>query len=175
MLTVDSLLDELSDAVDKEPAKDATIERAEAMPEEPTSPAGTAKRSAEEDLDRLLSDDDAFDGGLDAGEFDVGSTVVTEPRRKGLSLRVEGREPVVVETDRFVLGRESTCDMQVPSKLASRKHAAVSRADGGFVLEDLDSRNGTWVRGERIEQHSLADGDVIVIGGKKILVRLHPE
>lgn len=52
-------------------------------------------------------------------------------------------------------------------KIISRRHAMIQRKDNDFLLHDLDSRNGTFVNGERLssaQPHILAPGDVIVFG-----------
>ncbi len=47
----------------------------------------------------------------------------------------------------------------------SRSHAAISReGDGALVIEDLGSRNGTWINGVRVERQRLEPGDVIRVG-----------
>lgn len=66
--------------------------------------------------------------------------------------------------DELVIGRSSDCDLVVPERQVSRKHARVKQAHGGYVLEDLDSKNGTHVNGALItEPVRLQDGDVIQI------------
>lgn len=52
-------------------------------------------------------------------------------------------------------------------KIISRRHAMVQRKDDRFLLYDLNSRNGTFVNGERIssrEPHALKPGDVVEFG-----------
>jgi pSer/pThr/pTyr-binding forkhead associated (FHA) protein len=49
-----------------------------------------------------------------------------------------------------VIGRGSDCDVVIQDAKASRRHCKLSRAEEGFVLEDLGSRNGTYVNGGRI-------------------------
>ncbi|HVT43214.1 MAG TPA: FHA domain-containing protein [Thermoanaerobaculia bacterium] len=47
----------------------------------------------------------------------------------------------------------------------SSRHARIVRTEGGFVIEDLQSRNGTFVNGERVaDRRTLSDGDLIRIG-----------
>ena len=47
----------------------------------------------------------------------------------------------------------------------SRSHAAIRRdEEGGLVIEDLGSRNGTWVNGVRVDRQRLAPGDAIRVG-----------
>jgi pSer/pThr/pTyr-binding forkhead associated (FHA) protein len=46
----------------------------------------------------------------------------------------------------------------------SRKHAVIAEVDGGFVIEDLGSLNGTFLNRRRIEQAPLTDDDEVQIG-----------
>src|SRR6185436_3747735 len=48
----------------------------------------------------------------------------------------------------------------------SRRHLALRRAGAGWQVEDLGSRNGTLVNGERVERAELAHGDLIEAGGR---------
>jgi pSer/pThr/pTyr-binding forkhead associated (FHA) protein len=77
------------------------------------------------------------------------------PPRPPVPLRARGR---------LVLGRSRTCDLMLPGVDASRRHAEIRPLRGGFVLRDLDSTNGTFVNGERIDEHELEPGDCIQIG-----------
>jgi sigma-54 dependent transcriptional regulator, acetoin dehydrogenase operon transcriptional activator AcoR len=47
---------------------------------------------------------------------------------------------------------------------ASSRHAALRRSFGRWLLEDLGSKNGTTVNGDRISRHQLCDGDLIETG-----------
>ena len=69
-----------------------------------------------------------------------------------------------------LLGREPTAVVRLSSEKASRQHARILVSDGGAVIEDLGSKNGTYVNGRRLEGSvSLAAGDRIVIG-REVLV-----
>ncbi|MEM1061564.1 MAG: SpoIIE family protein phosphatase, partial [Planctomycetota bacterium] len=69
-------------------------------------------------------------------------------------LRVEaGREAGTIyrlDRETVVLGRHATCDVVLDTTSVSRQHAAVTASDGRFVLEDLRSRNRTFLNGEPI-------------------------
>jgi len=55
--------------------------------------------------------------------------------------------------DSVVIGRGQDCDVTIKDVKASRRHCKLSRAaEGGFILEDLGSRNGTFVEGTRISE-----------------------
>lgn len=66
----------------------------------------------------------------------------------------------------YVLGRDRRCDFPLPSEVVSRRHAELHwHADGGFLVVDLGSRNGTKVNGELVpERQKLKNGDSIWIG-----------
>jgi two-component system, cell cycle response regulator len=69
-----------------------------------------------------------------------------------------------------VLGRGQQADVQVLDDGVSRRHAQIKLAGDKMIVEDLGSRNGTFVNGERINVvHILADGDKIQVGGTTIL------
>ena len=58
-------------------------------------------------------------------------------------------------------------DVQFDDPEISRRHSRISRgAGGGFVVEDLGSRNGTWVNGLRVERTALAFGDKLRLGSR---------
>jgi pSer/pThr/pTyr-binding forkhead associated (FHA) protein len=64
-----------------------------------------------------------------------------------------------------VLGREGVSATIAEDSELSRRHAAVRPAAGGFEIEDLGSRNGTFVNGQKIEGATrLSGGDAIKIG-----------
>lgn len=50
------------------------------------------------------------------------------------------------------IGRHPDCGIQLDSNMVSRFHARLSSADGGIVLEDLGSGNGSFVNGRKIEE-----------------------
>lgn len=50
----------------------------------------------------------------------------------------------------IVIGRGLDCDVVVKDVKASRRHCQLTRQGSVFVLEDLGSKNGTFVNGERI-------------------------
>lgn len=70
-----------------------------------------------------------------------------------------------VSAARSTLGADRTCDVVLTDAHVSDRHASLRFDEGGFVLTDLDSTNGTRVNGESIQRQSLADGDRIELGG----------
>jgi len=60
------------------------------------------------------------------------------------------------------LGRDSFCDVVLPTRSVSRQHARILREPDGFYIEDLNSLNGTYINGRRITRRTrLTDRDQI--------------
>jgi len=68
----------------------------------------------------------------------------------------------------ITLGRSNANVICLPQPYISKQHAAVYLVNDHFFIEDLDSRNGTFVNGRRIKKKRLSSGDRIQIG-KSIL------
>ncbi len=68
-------------------------------------------------------------------------------------------------TEGLTLGRDPGCDIEIDDDNASRRHARLRPTDRGWLIEDLDSTNGTRVNGFRSAAQLLSDGDQVMIGG----------
>ncbi len=63
------------------------------------------------------------------------------------------------------IGRVPTNNIALPDASISSTHARISRTPEGFFIEDLQSRNGTFVNGEKVDsKRLLTDGDLIRLG-----------
>ena len=72
---------------------------------------------------------------------------------------------VSLEQDITVMGREPICQVVLSDPGVSRQHARlVKKSANTFVLEDLDSTNGTYLNSEAVTAHSLKDGDRFELG-----------
>ncbi|HEV1286816.1 MAG TPA: FHA domain-containing protein [Bryobacteraceae bacterium] len=78
---------------------------------------------------------------------------------------------VPLEGDDVTIGRHADNTVVLESQRASRHHARLEQTAAGFILHDLGSDNGTWVRGQKITRHKLDDGDTILIGGNRLLFK----
>src|SRR6267143_3822731 len=79
----------------------------------------------------------------------------------------DGREYVITGAS-LVFGREAGCDVVVPGKDVSRRHAEIVQTPKGYLLVD-SSTNGTFVNEERVEgQRILARGDVLRLGDEQL-------
>lgn len=65
----------------------------------------------------------------------------------------------------MVIGRDNSAEVEIKIDSVSRKHARISKSDSGYVVEDLNSVNGTFVNGEKIESpHQIRNDDLISLG-----------
>lgn len=63
-----------------------------------------------------------------------------------------------------VIGRRHSCDLCIPLMSVSRRHCQLNYDDGVLKIRDLDSRNGTYLNGKRIDEAVIQAGDSIKIG-----------
>jgi DNA-binding CsgD family transcriptional regulator len=84
-----------------------------------------------------------------------------------------GRELVALEADRLTLGADAANDLVLPSDpTLSRLHAALERYGAGWCVRDLDSRNGTFVNGQRVwRERPLRPGDELRVGATRLVYR----
>ncbi|MDE0092166.1 MAG: FHA domain-containing protein, partial [Oligoflexia bacterium] len=81
---------------------------------------------------------------------------------KFLSGPKAGQE-ILLQKGLFVLGRESNCEISVPSSGISKKHAQITVKGDELVIEDLNSSNGTFIRGKQIKKAILKQGDKVFL------------
>lgn len=87
-------------------------------------------------------------------------------RRRGLHFTLEwADEQVALREGENMIGREEDAAAWIESASVSRRHARIVVSDGRATLEDLGSKNGTFVRGQRIRSPvALANGEEIRVG-----------
>ncbi len=71
----------------------------------------------------------------------------------------------------LTIGRNPQSDIVLDQPMVSRNHARVERRGKVFVIRDLGSTNGTWIGGQRIEEHTLQDCDAVLIGNARLLFK----
>ena len=75
----------------------------------------------------------------------------------------------VLDSEHFVIGRASTCQLVVDSEMISREHVRIDlEGDGRFRIRDLGSRNKTYVNGELVADTLLTPGTIIRFGDQVI-------
>ncbi|MEO7836599.1 MAG: FHA domain-containing protein [Acidimicrobiales bacterium] len=94
--------------------------------------------------------------------LEAGQSTIVVTRGPNLGARVPLGAGVVA------LGRDGSATLLLNHVSVSRRHAAIRPHEGGYIVEDLRSLNGTYVNGVRIDKVRLAHGDQIQIGMFKL-------
>ena len=74
------------------------------------------------------------------------------------------RSRVPLDTLPFLVGRHTDNHLVLRDNRVSRNHARIFAEGGHYVVEDLNSRHGTWVNGQQVARHVLRNSDNIGFG-----------
>ena len=101
------------------------------------------------------------------------------------SMAFKNQEDVSLDLDKkeicfkkfpMVMGNfKEVADIFFDSKLVSRMHASIKKEDGKYIFEDLNSSNGSFINGERLENketRELTSGDIITIASVSFEVEI---
>lgn len=78
----------------------------------------------------------------------------------------------LLDTERTLAGRHPSADIFLDDVTVSRKHAEFIAHEGGYIVRDVGSLNGTYINRERIDSAVLTTGDEVQIG--KYRLTYHP-
>jgi len=77
-----------------------------------------------------------------------------------------------IDQDEIIIGRDSGNDVQIDNIAVSREHAKIIRGQNCYLIEDLNSTNGTFVNGKKINKKFLKEDDEISIGKHSLQIVL---
>jgi two-component system, NtrC family, response regulator HydG len=83
-------------------------------------------------------------------------TILTGPRA-GTNFPLDTRRTTLI-------GRGTDCHISLPDPLCSRVHATLTSTADGWIIRDDESRNGTLVNGQKIDEATVVDGNTIRVG-----------
>jgi hypothetical protein len=113
------------------------------------------------------SEPDAPEGGaLDA--LPPGSALLVVKRGPNAGSRF------LLDAEVTTAGRHPESDIFLDDVTGSRRHAEFVREDGGFVVRDVGSLNGSYLNRERIDAARLAGGDEVQIGKYRLVFLTGP-
>lgn len=87
----------------------------------------------------------------------------------------ELEEEIIVSPPRFTIGRAEDCNLRPNCPLVSRHHCELVIADSSVSIHDHNSKNGTFVNGQRvIGQQPLHSGDLLGVGLRRMSIVIEP-
>jgi FHA domain len=92
------------------------------------------------------------------------------------SLGLEAREPMLLALDwsgvqdELYVGRHASCDVRLRSPMVSRLHARLVFRDSCWIVQDLESRNGTAVNGKPVGRCRLVPGDDLAFADEHVRI-----
>jgi pSer/pThr/pTyr-binding forkhead associated (FHA) protein len=136
---------------------------------------------------RLRDGDEVCFGGVLSYRVEIASRASTSRRSaEGFSLTLTPAsagtdlQPIVITRFPFLVSKNDAAFSRYQNEhgrqlsYLSRRHAHIFRKDGGACIEDLDSSNGTFVDGLRLQEHAvpLEDGMLLAFGGDHFTYRV---
>ena len=95
--------------------------------------------------------------------------------RKFVYWLVRGRKQIPLEPGESIIGRDPGASVLIDDNSVSRRHARIMVSDEGATLEDLGSKNGTFLQNTKVDSVvSLSDGDKLKVGSIALTIRIFP-
>lgn len=91
----------------------------------------------------------------------------TEPVDQPVLLRMDGiqaGEVVSLAILPCIIGRHPSCELVIDDPSVSRRHARIVQQGDELWIQDLESRNGTFIDGRHLESRQLRDGTLLQLG-----------
>lgn len=106
----------------------------------------------------------------ETASFPYLTRLASTPVSRDSIIRIDVRESGKVVTEhyfgpgRIIVGRSAQAEICIASKFISRQHAEIVCTEEACYIRDLGSTNGIYVRGKRLQEHTLSDRDIISLG-----------
>ena len=150
-----------------------------AVPQAAVSPATTTElalpcmdEATLERLSRNRVDSNPFEPPERTQAVSVMSSAQAIPRTPYLVILTGAHEGKVIKlpiSGTFTIGRGDTCELVLDDDGISRNHARIVVSNGGAYVEDLDSRNGTFIGPQAIKRQRLLGDEIIRVGARTVL------
>ena len=80
-----------------------------------------------------------------------------------------------IDQDKIIIGRDTGNDIQIDNIAVSREHARIIKGPNYYFIEDMSSKNGTFVNGKKINKKFLKEDDEITIGKHSLQIVLEED
>ena len=138
--------------------EDATVRQGS-----PRFSAESTVREAPDDTSLLLSDDKRLSY-AEAVRPTIAQITITSGESAG--------QVIPLSEPEYLIGRHHDNSIHLTDPGVSGFHARIYRGPNGYNLEDLKSRNGTWINGNRTHHATLAHGDRIHVGQSDLMYQV---
>ena len=79
---------------------------------------------------------------------------------------------IETEKSEITIGRSPNTDIQIDNLAVSKQHARLIKQKGQYVVEDLNSTNGTLLNNKKISRAILKHNDIILVGKHTLVINL---
>jgi pSer/pThr/pTyr-binding forkhead associated (FHA) protein len=92
-------------------------------------------------------------------------------------LKLKGKvlKQLKIDQNEIIIGRDETSDIQIDNIAVSREHATIIKGPNYYFIEDMHSKNGTFVNGKKINKKFLKVDDEILIGKHSLKIILEED
>jgi len=92
-------------------------------------------------------------------------------------LKLKGKvlKQLKIDQNEIIIGRDETSDIQIDNIAVSREHATIIKGPNYYFIEDMHSKNGTFVNGKKINKKFLKVDDEIQIGKHSLQIILEED
>lgn len=128
-----------------------------------------ASLSDHEDGESPFQEARTMDISLRTTDFGVGPGSTPAQRDRPMLLRMDGvgaGQVVSIDELPYTMGRHASNKLSIDDDSISRAHARFVLEDGKYFVEDLTSRNGTFIQGKRITRAEIRDDDWVQLGAR---------
>ena len=92
-------------------------------------------------------------------------------------LKLKGKvlKQLKIDQNEIIIGRDESSDIQIDNIAVSREHATIIKGPNYYFIEDMHSKNGTFVNGKKINKKFLKVDDEILIGKHSLKIILEED
>ncbi len=94
---------------------------------------------------------------------------------RAVLIPLDGGEPIELDKELTLLGRDEDCDIRFEQKSISKLHCVIVKMDGVLLLRDLGSTNGTRINGQRVRRAAILPNDILALANVKFRVLYGPQ
>jgi len=92
-----------------------------------------------------------------------------------LRLRPAQGNPIEIDAERTLIGRDKTAEVRLTENSVSRKHATIERRGPQWVITDGGSANGTFLDDVQIAESALRNGQTLRLGAVRFTIEIEEE